>query len=686
MAPDGRLVIGSGPDGTVRVWPLRWLPGLDTLARRLAVRNLSAEELDQHFPEQKYHRTFDQLPVHYSVIEHARRLAKKGQTVEAMDRLTQLKQVDPGLDYDSQTLIDLSKAEGLLRNARTLALRGGKERTKAIELFRIAKLLVPGSSLDAQLEADRYEALGLIAELDGLINEEVEKIRNTSNPQSQSRRPPDDATAASSGSRLADAKKRFESVKDLNKRSPLSLFVEITRVGERLKALELDKEARHRASEVDGLNGAVEKFAKALEMDFHLGYQPDAEARKVRLAVAQLADTEGTRLVQQGYIDDAIKEFEKARSLAPEKYTEPPRDRALNVVPRLATDADKEGRRLAAQAMTQEALDAFRKAHNLDPKAYSYNPEEEVSRAIADTTLWQADGLLGQLQSQVQNNMPDLAEKTFEQAKLKDPSLAFVPKDYVNRVRARLLVLQGRTAARGLKLDEAIEKFRQAKRLNPDLEFDLEQLARRHVGKAYISRARSLASTTGHEDAKAALKKGLDLLTNLKPQEPNCSLDVDAEKQVRLLPALSSVHINLDTRTNPALLSLCRQGFIDEAYSIYERACNVDPLVEVPAEFWNSLCWFAATRDVEGAKRFGFASDLALALEPENDMFRDTRGLVRALLGDREGAIRDFEAYISYAQNFKKRKVRRELIRLLRSDTPIARIFTPEVLKQLKTE
>jgi len=673
MAPDGRLVIGSGPDGTVRVWPLRWLPGLDTLARRLAVRNLSAEELDQHFPEQKYHRTFEHLPVHYSVIEHARRLAKKGQTVEAMDRLTQLKQVDSGLDCDFQALIDLSKAEGLLRNARTFALRGGKERTKAIELFRTAKLLVPGSRVDAQLEADRYEALGLIAEIDWLIDEEVEKIRNTS--------------AASSGSRLADAKKRFESVKDLNKRSPLSLFVEITRVGERLKALELDEEARHLASEVDGLNGAVEKFAKALKMDFHLGYQPDDEARKVRLAVAQLADTEGTRLVQQGYIDDAIKEFEKARSLAPDHFREPPRDRALNVVRLLAFNADKEGRRLAAQAKTQETLDAFRKAHNLDPKAYSYNPEEEVSRAVADTTLWQADGWLGQLQSQVQNNTPDLAEKTFEQAKLKDPSLAFVPKDYVNRVRARLLVLQGRTAARALKLDEAIEKFRQAQRLNWELEFDPEQLARRHVGKAYIGRARYLASTTGHdEDAKAALKKGLDLLTNLKPQEPNRSLDLDAEKQVRLLPALSSVHINLDTRTNPALLSLCRQGFIDEAYSIYERACNVDPLVEVPAEFWNSLCWFAATRDVEGAKRFGFAIDLALALEPENDGFRDTRGLVRALLGDRKGAIRDFEAYISYAQNFKNRKVRRELIRLLRSDTPIARIFTPEVLKQLKTE
>ena len=686
MAPDGRLVIGSGPDGTVRVWPLRWQPGLDTLARRLAVRNLTAEELDQHFPEQEYHRTFDHLPVHYSVIELARRLAKQGQTVEAMDRLTELKQIDTGLECDSQALIDLSKAEGLLRNAKMFAGRGGKERTKAIELFRAAKQLVPGSSLDAESEADRYEALSLIAELDGLINEEVEKIRNNPNPQSHSPLPLGDTAGASSGIRLANAKRRFDRLKDLNKRNPASLFVEIVRVSERLKALELDKEARHLASKVDGLDGAVEKFANALKMDFHLGYQPNAEARKVSLVVAQLADSEGTRLVRQGNIEDAVKEFEKARKLAPEKYKEPPRDRALNLVPRLASDADKEGRQLAAQAKTQEALDAFREAHTLAPKAYSYSPEEEVSRAIADTTLGQADGWLGQLQSQVQINRPDLAEKTFEQAKLKDPSLAFVPQDYVNRVRARQLMLQGRTMARALQLDQAIEKFRQAQRLNSELEFDPEQLARRHVGMAYIARARYLALTTGHEDAKAALKKGLELLTDLKPQEPNRSLDIDAEKQVRLLPALSGVQINLNTRTNPALHSLCRQGFIDEAYSIYERATHVDPLVEVSAEFWNSLCWSAATKDVEGAKRYGFASDLALALEPENDNFRDTRGLVRALLGDRKGAIRDFEAYISFAQNFKRRKERWDLIRLLRSDTPIARIFTPEVLKQLKTE
>ena len=179
---------------------------------------------------------FDQLPVNCTVIEHARKVAKLGRTVEAMDRLTELKQADPGLDCDFQALIDLSKAEGLLLTARTSAQREGKERTRAIELFRAAKLLIPGSSLEAELEADRYEALDMIAKLDELINEEVEKIRNTPNPQSYSRLPLGDPAAASSGIRFADAKKRFDRLKDLNKRNPPRLFVEIVRVGGRLKA------------------------------------------------------------------------------------------------------------------------------------------------------------------------------------------------------------------------------------------------------------------------------------------------------------------------------------------------------------------------------------------------------------------------------------------------------------------
>ena len=59
---------------------------------------------------------------------------------------------------------------------------------------------------------------------------------------------------------------------------------------------------------------------------------------------------------------------------------------------------------------------------------------------------------------------------------------------------------------------------------------------------------------------------------------------------------------------------------------------------------------------------------------------------MRALLGDREGAIKDFEVFLWSCTEHKRREERREWIRLLRSPKPVEQIFTPEVLKRLKKE
>jgi hypothetical protein len=42
------------------------------------------------------------------------------------------------------------------------------------------------------------------------------------------------------------------------------------------------------------------------------------------------------------------------------------------------------------------------------------------------------------------------------------------------------------------------------------------------------------------------------------------------------------------------------------------------------------------------------AGDRAVALEPENGEWHDTRGLARALIGDFPGAIEDFKAFIAW--------------------------------------
>jgi len=633
LDPAGRLLIAAGPHGTPRVWPLQWLPGLDELVPRLAARNLSADEWKQHFPNTVYHKTFERLPVHHSLIDAARDLAKRGQMEQATRRLRELAEIDPGLGIDPDTLVALAEAEGIVENGKLTAAQGYKD--AAIEQFKAALRLNPEIGIDPQSEADKDEVLARTTK----INEELEGVRLTTlNPSSgpvQPRTGHIGTREADSGRRLEDAKRDYKEAAARNVAARLGLDHEIARIGTRLTAIEHDQEGR--------------------------------------------------RLAALGQIEEAVKEFELAVKLQPGFFRYIPSDQVQIIASQAARAADMAGRQLVAQGKKQAAVESFRKAHDLDPSTFDYVPDVEANQAAAEGKLREADNLLAELVAFVRNNKFDLAEKMFKNAKDLDPSLAYDPNDYVNHVRARLLVMQGQTDAHARKPDEAIRKFRQAKELDKDLELDPERLRDQLVARAWLDQARSIAPTNP-EAAKDALKKGQALLAGLAPKEPKRGLTIDPEKQVRLYSALSATALNLGPAINSASYALCKKGSVDDAYSLYEQACDIDPLLNVPANFWNNLCWFSALRGAEGAKQFAFAGDLAVALEPGNADYRDTRGLARALQGHRKGAIRDFEAFLWSCGKYKQRKERREWIRLLRSDTPVDQLLTPEVLKRLKQE
>jgi tetratricopeptide (TPR) repeat protein len=91
---------------------------------------------------------------------------------------------------------------------------------------------------------------------------------------------------------------------------------------------------------------------------------------------------------------------------------------------------------------------------------------------------------------------------------------------------------------------------------------------------------------------------------------------------------------------------LARQGAIREARAAFAAAEASDPNLEIDAASWNSLCWFGSLG--------GFASDVmaacerAVALKPDNGAIHDSRGVARALTGDYEGAIKDFQRYLEW--------------------------------------
>src|SRR5437868_15137635 len=77
------------------------------------------------------------------------------------------------------------------------------------------------------------------------------------------------------------------------------------------------------------------------------------------------------------------------------------------------------------------------------------------------------------------------------------------------------------------------------------------------------------------------------------------------------------------------------------------------------------------------------ACETAVALEPENGKFRDSRGLARALTGNIAGAIEDFQAFVDWTDNEEQKLQRQHWIDALRTgENP----FTEEEIESLFNE
>jgi regulator of sirC expression with transglutaminase-like and TPR domain len=75
------------------------------------------------------------------------------------------------------------------------------------------------------------------------------------------------------------------------------------------------------------------------------------------------------------------------------------------------------------------------------------------------------------------------------------------------------------------------------------------------------------------------------------------------------------------------------------------------------------------------------ACENAVALAPRNGEFRDSRGIARALMGDKQGAIEDFQAYIKWTGWDEGKKQRQGLINALKAGK---NPFTQEEIEKLK--
>ncbi|MEO1095101.1 MAG: pentapeptide repeat-containing protein, partial [Cyanobacteria bacterium J06638_28] len=124
------------------------------------------------------------------------------------------------------------------------------------------------------------------------------------------------------------------------------------------------------------------------------------------------------------------------------------------------------------------------------------------------------------------------------------------------------------------------------------------------------------------------------------------------------------------------------EGDIPGAIQAYQTAQDRDATIPIAAYSWHTLCWQGCLRGY--ASEVLFAGDEAVKLAPDFAWWNHTRGLARAMTGDAEGAIDDFQTLVDGdgLPESMKTQARGWLEVLQQGQNP----FTPEVLATLRED
>ncbi|MGB0384429.1 MAG: CHAT domain-containing protein [Ardenticatenaceae bacterium] len=250
-------------------------------------------------------------------------------------------------------------------------------------------------------------------------------------------------------------------------------------------------------------------------------------------------------------------------------------------------------------------------------------PHRETCKNLPDHYM-----VLEEARKLARENKRNDAIAKFKEALALDPSLELEPESEVNREAAEGLVERGRRLAREGDIGAAIAMFEEALDLDSSLELEPESEAKRVAAESIVEQAYLLAIDGDIDASITVFEKALDLDSSLE-LEPETKRVV-AEglvKQGRII---------------------AEEGHIDEAIAKFNEALDFYPEVELKAKDWNTLCWHGSL--------WGYAGEVmevcerAVELDPHHGRIIDSRGLARALTGDYEGAIEDFEFYVEWSK------------------------------------
>jgi WD40 repeat protein len=181
--------------------------------------------------------------------------------------------------------------------------------------------------------------------------------------------------------------------------------------------------------------------------------------------------------------------------------------------------------------------------------------------------------------------------------------------------------------------------------------------------ESFIEAGRDLARAGDVEGAVKQFQRALQA-------DPSLDLNPEAEAQRVAASALFAKVSRLIT-----------QGEIDEALAVFSDMQKINPTME--KSVCNKLCWLGSL--------WGYAAEVmhacehAVELAPNNGGVRDSRGLARALTGDYQGAVEDFQFYVEWGpKNYRSPHTVRQRQEWIRAIKDGKNPFDSKTLEELR--
>lgn len=600
---DGWLAAAS-KDGSVQFWPIAVTAMLDLACRR-AERNFTAEEWEQYFGDEPYQRTCRAWPVHASVAEalyaKGKALAEEGQLSAALERFVQVLALDPTRTFDpneeAERLQKQAEAQRLVEEGRGLAQDG--DVSGAVTQFQQALQLDATLPLDPETEA-------------------------------------------------------------------AAIYVEV----QRTQAQHLLQDAQELARTL-AITDAIEVFGQALALDQTLAIDPEHEAK--RLAAERLVSL-GRTTAQSGQPAAAVDSFRQAKLYDPTLSIEPEVDAQVEY-----------GRGLANRGAFAAAMEVFAETQQTHPAAdiASHLGAQEWDGLCRTGSLADAPAIVlpacERAVAQAPENGNFRAARGFARALLNDiegaiddfqfyvawarqfPELSAKAgghKAWITALRAGVNPVQAYVWARNGKVDAAIGIYHAFHQLTPPLQLTADEWNNLCWSGSLAWRAEEVLyacewavmiepNNANYRDSRGLARaiRG-DLVGATEDFEYflyNSRQIADATR-TRRFDWVAAQQVGL----NPALAHiLARNGQIDVALGLYAVISAAEPSLHISAEEWNTLCWYGSLAARAG--KVLDACDRAIAEEPNNGNYHDSRSLARVLTGDWSGAIEDLEFTVTWA-------------------------------------